>query len=134
MQLPVTSLTALVLGVAYVWLSYRVTVLRRKLRVGVGSGTEKSLEQAIRVHGNFAEYVPFALLLLGLAELQGAPAWSVGALGGSLVVGRLLHAIGLTRSPGTSRGRYFGTALTFTVVFFTSLLVGGQAVRALTGA
>jgi uncharacterized membrane protein YecN with MAPEG domain len=103
-------------AVMLVALAARVARMRVTYRVGLGSGTERRLERAIRVHGNFAENVPIALLLLVLAELQGAPAWLLHALGASLVAGRILHAQGLTRSSGASFGRFVGTSLTWTTL------------------
>ncbi len=51
----------------------------------------RALELAIRAHGNACEYVPVALILLGLSEGMGAPGWVLHILGLMLVAGRLLH-------------------------------------------
>lgn len=117
------GLSALVL----VGLSWRVVALRRKHQVGIGTGSVNALERAVRAHANFCEYVPLALLVIGLLELSGAPAALVHGLGAALVIGRVLHAVGLNRTAGISQGRFVGTALTWLV-----LLVGGgvAAVRA----
>ena len=67
------TLTPIYAGLAvlfYVFLSIRVIGLRRSTRTSLGNGGHVSLEQAIRVHGNFSEYVPLALVLMLLAELQ----------------------------------------------------------------
>lgn len=133
MSLAVTSLYAGALGLVYVWLSYRVTVHRRRTKTGLGHGDDPALTASIRVHGNFAEYVPLALVLVGAAEIDGAPAWSIHALGGGLLLGRLLHAIGLSRSPNTSFGRFWGTALTFLVLAVAGgllLVMGAKALLA----
>lgn len=95
------------------YLAYRVVGLRRAKRVGVGDGGDADLARAIRAHANFIEYVPLALLLLGLLELCAAPAMLVCIFGTVLLVGRVLHAIGLSRSSGTSFGRFWGTLLTW---------------------
>lgn len=113
MPTPLTAVTAAVLAPLYLGLSLRVIHLRRTLGVGIGHGGKGALERAVRVHGNFAEYVPFALVLLGLAEAGGAPAALVGGAGAALVAGRGLHAWGLAGSAGVSFGRFVGTTLTF---------------------
>ena len=94
-------------------LSWQVVSLRQRHGVGIGSGGHEELERAIRVHANFIEYTPIALILLVLAELQGAGAWLLHGTGLLLVVGRSLHAIGLRRSPGRTFGRFYGTLATW---------------------
>ena len=74
------------------------------------------LLRRIRVHGNFAEYVPLALFLMALAELQGLPPLILHALGLSLLAGRALHAFGVPRPPEDYRFRVAGMGLTFAVL------------------
>ena len=86
---------------------------RGKTKTSLGSGGHLALEQAIRVHGNFIEYVPLILILLLLLELGGlAPLW-LHLMGIALTLGRVLHAWGLSTSPRESFGRAAGTALTW---------------------
>ena len=108
-------------------LSVRVMQLRGRHVVGIGDGGHPDLQLAIRVHANFVEYVPLALLLLLCVDLVGDSKWIVHALGILLLVGRVLHAYGLAQSSGRSFGRAAGVALTLLV-----LLVG--AVLAILGA
>jgi uncharacterized membrane protein YecN with MAPEG domain len=63
-MLIVTSIIAAVLTAVFIRLSFNVIGLRRKNKVGLGSGGNEDLERAIRAQGNFAEYVPFGLILL----------------------------------------------------------------------
>lgn len=95
-----------------------VPIVRRRIsqRVGIGTGGDKQLARAIRVHGNFIEYVPMALLMLLLLELSGLAATWLWTFGGVLLAARILHAYGLSRSAGTSPGRGLGAALTFVVI------------------
>ena len=74
------------------------------------------MQQAVRVQANFTEYVPFAVLLLVLAEITGLPSMAVHAAGMLLVASRLLHAFGLSKSPGRSFGRFYGTAGTWILI------------------
>ena len=62
--MPATPLYAALLGLIFVALSIRTIRLRRRYGVGVGDGNNTELQRAARVHANFAEYVPLALLLI----------------------------------------------------------------------
>jgi uncharacterized membrane protein YecN with MAPEG domain len=94
-------------------LAVPVVVHRNTHRIGIGDGGDRRLARKIRVHGNFVEYVPMALLVLALLELCVLPAPWLWGLGGALLLGRLLHAFGLSRSGGYSVGRFTGTLLTW---------------------
>jgi uncharacterized membrane protein YecN with MAPEG domain len=118
---PASLLYAGLLGLMLIALSVQVVRARRRFRVGLGTGTEEGLEQAVRVQANFTEYVPYAVLLLVLAEIAGLPAMAVHVAGVLLVVSRLLHAAGLSGSPGRSFGRFYGTAGTWLVIIGLSL-------------
>ena len=108
-------------GVLLLLLSAQVVGLRRKFQVGIGSGGQEELQRAIRVQANFIEYTPITLVLLVLAELQGASPWLLHATGLLLVVGRALHATGLRRSAGRTFGRFYGTLSTWLALI---LLIG----------
>ena len=69
----------------------------------------------MRVHGNFVETVPMALILLALMELGGAPLALVYALGMAMVVARMAHAHALMTPPGYGLWRIVGMMLTFTL-------------------
>lgn len=103
-------------SIMFIGFSAYISRLRGQLHVGLGDGGAKILQRAVRVHGNFAEFVPLALLLMLIAELQGSPPFVVHALGVALLVARAAHAAGVYRSSGTSPGRFFGTALTWTMI------------------
>ena len=75
----------------------------------------------MRVQATFAEYVPFALILLGLAESLHTPNWFLHGLGLTLLIGRLSHAIGVSRSNEQFRFRVTGVALTLIVLIVTAL-------------
>jgi uncharacterized membrane protein YecN with MAPEG domain len=109
----VTSIIAAVLTGIYIKLSFAVIGLRREKKVGLGSGGNEDLERAIRAHGNFAEYVPFGILLIACLELNGAPWWLVAIPGIALIIGRLLHAEGIRTPPPDFSKRIQGMKLTF---------------------
>jgi hypothetical protein len=109
-------------------LALRVMQLRHKHHVGLGGGGEESLTCAIRAHANAVEYLPIALLLLLILELDQTRAWLLNLFGIVLIVGRILHAIGLSASAGTSFGRSAGTALTMLTIIAMALLLVWQFV------
>jgi len=113
---PITALYAGVLALLMVMLALGVIRLRWKFRVGLGDGGEKAMTRAIRIHGNAAEHVPIALLLLLVAELNHARPVLLHACGIVLVVARVLHASGLSRSSGASWQRMLGTIGTVGVI------------------
>lgn len=94
----------------------RISRHRHGQRIGLGDGGDLVLNRKIRVHGNFIEHAPIALLLLALLELAGLPAAWLWGFGSALLLGRVMHAIGLSRTGGYSVGRFFGTALTWLVL------------------
>ena len=68
-------------------------------------------------------YVPLILLLMLIAEFQGAASLVIHAFGVILMISRLLHANGLGRSGGYSFGRFYGTLGTRLVVLGLSGLL-----------
>ncbi len=70
----------------------------------------------MRAQANFAEYVPFALVLMALAEAGGTPGWIIHPLGAALVAGRAAHAWGITRDREDFRFRVGGMIATFSVI------------------
>lgn len=116
----ITGYYAAALAVMYVVLAFWVIRQRFRLRVGLGDGQQPDLIKAIRIHGNFAEYVPFMLLLLWMVEQQQAPSWQLHMLGGLIVGGRVLHCIGLWVSAGTSIPRFFGMISTFSALLLSA--------------
>ena len=112
-MLLVTSIIAAVLTAIFIKLSFAVIGLRRTNKVGLGNGGHEGLERAIRAQGNFAEYVPFGILLIACLELNGAPWWLVTIPGITLIVGRLLHVVGINTPPPDFSKRVLGMKFTF---------------------
>lgn len=122
MIITITAFYAGLLALLFIVLSFKTINLRRKHLIGVGDGGEKNLTKAIRVHGNFAEYTPLALILLAAYESSGANALLIHALGATFFIARILHAIGLAKSIGTSMPRFWGMILTFLVLLILAVL------------
>lgn len=122
-MMTVTPAYAAVLGLIFVALSVRTIRMRRRHRVAVGDGGNAELRRAMRVHANFAEYVPLALLLIFFVEHDGAGTLLVHALGIALLAGRLLHAWGVSQEPENFRYRVSGMVLTFGTIITAALAI-----------
>lgn len=92
-----SSIYAALLGFVFFYLSVRTIGLRRKLRIGIGSNENNQMLRAMRVHSNFAEYVPITLILILFVEAQGGPPLLVHALGALLLIGPSVHAYGVSQ-------------------------------------
>ena len=113
--MPITALYASLLALIFLVLSVRVIGLRRVVRIGLGDGGDVALRR-VRVHANFAEYVPLCLILIGLAESLRAPPVLLHGLGGLLLAARISHAYGVSRQPETFAWRVSGMVGTLTVL------------------
>ena len=86
---------AAVLAFIYIALSVRVVQARRSAKVAIGTRGDPLLERKMRVHANFAEYVPFALLLATFVEYEaGRP--------GSYICFALRYWLGASSMPTVS--------------------------------
>ncbi len=118
--MPVTALYAALLTPLFVFLSIRVIGFRRQARAALGDGGNQALLRRIRVQGNFAEYVPLALILLGLSESLHAPVWLLHGLGLTLLAGRVSHAFGVSRAQEQFGFRVAGMVLTFVMLLLAA--------------
>ena len=91
-MLKLTAIYAAILTFVYVKLTLNVINLRRQNEVSLGDGGREDLQQAIRSLGNFAEYVPLGLILLGCLEANHIHWTIVLLLGGVFTTGRLFYA------------------------------------------
>ena len=60
------------------------------------------------------------LVLMALVELNGAPAWLLNSTGVALVVGRILHPLGLDYDKMANPMRAIGVLLTLLVILALS--------------
>ncbi len=129
MILPITLTIAGAAAILHVWLSLRVSRLRRPLKIGVGDGGNEVLARRMRAHGNFAENVPLMLILLGLVELAiGGNLWLWGAAI-LFILARIAHAFGMDR-PGANLLRVGGIGISWTVLLglgIYAILIAYQA-------
>ncbi len=121
MGVAITPFYGGLLGLLFVGLAARVIAMRRSAHIGLGDGGDKPLMRRIRVHANFAEYVPLVLVLMALAELQGFGPWALHILGGMMVAGRAIHAFGVGTEPERPHLRVIGMAATMTAMVVAAL-------------
>lgn len=107
----VTALYAGLCALILLTLTLRVIRLRRSLGLAWGDGDRPEMTRAVRAHGNAAETIPMALILLALIEMLGAPGWVVHLFGLALVAGRIAHAYSCA-AERRMNARVLGMALT----------------------
>ena len=107
----VTLIFAAALGLLNLWLSIRVARVRLSRKVMMGDAGVPEMQARMRAHANFNEYVPIALILMALIEMNVGAARGLWVIGALLVVGRVLHPFGMDR-PAPNPYRMAGIALT----------------------
>jgi len=125
LHLPIyTGLFAAVLMIMQMVLMGLVIKQRGTNDVLIGDGGVDAMQQAIRVHGNFVENAPIFLIGLALIELMvGANTW-VLVMGAVFVLGRLLHAVGISMTSGLSMPRFIGTVASILVTVVAACYLG----------
>ena len=111
-SLPITSFTAFFTGALILLLTIKVVQLRRRDGVVLGDNDDRALAKAIRGQANAAEQLPIALILMGLAELQGGGTLLLLLAAALLVIGRILHAIYFAIHGTHWRLRFYGMWMT----------------------
>lgn len=119
--MPITALYAALLAPLFIVLSARVIGRRREARIALGPGEDAELLRRMRVQANFAEYTPFALICLALAESVATPALVLHAAGALLLAGRYVHAYGVSQSPERIPVRVSGMVTTFAGISIAAL-------------
>lgn len=122
LTMTITPIYAALVTFLYVYLTVMVISARRNTKTILGDGGHQSLQSAIRAHGNFAEYVPLALVLMALAELQDKPDYSLHFIGIVLLIARLLHPFGLSQDQPRFKLRVTGMVLTFVALVSGALV------------
>jgi len=93
-------------------LTFLVIRQRRSRAIAMGHNDNETMQRAIRVHGNFTEYAPLAMIgLFAMAACGASPYWMYG-LGTAFTLGRIMHAFGYSKTTGRSIGRFYGTVIT----------------------
>ena len=95
LHVPITGLWAALQVFVVIALIVPIGRLRGKYDVSIHAGGHADLDVAIRRHANWAEHVPFALLLIALLELNGGSHGLLHGLGAGLFAARIAHPLGL---------------------------------------
>ena len=119
-----TGLYAVPLALLMIGLSAYVSALRAKTSISILDGGNIALAERIRRHGNFTESVPMAVLLMAFAEAGGAAELLIHCAGLSLVIGRVLHPIGLFHDRPVTFARIAGGSLTWIAMLISMLGIG----------
>jgi len=127
MIISITPLYAGLIALLFVTLSYRVITVRRGDKISLGDGSRSDMAYRIRAQANCAEYAPMGLILLAMAEMQGAPVWVLHALGLMLLIGRVMHGWALSQTPQNLPARVYGMLLTLMMITFTAIANIGHA-------
>ncbi len=112
MPLEVTALYGSLLALVGLVLGALVGIQRPKLKLSLGDGGHQSMVEANRRHMNWLENVPLLIVLLAVAELNGASSTWLHVLGGTLLVGRLVHPFGVSAVWTFRWPRFIGALLT----------------------
>jgi len=140
LDLPITLITGSILTLCYVVLTMRVVFARVSNKVSLGTGpgaatialgennAPSPLLVPMRAHGNFAEYVPLSLVMMGLVEGHGGNKTMLMALAATLVVARLMHAVGIgMQAPNAMRGGGVVLQMTVLIVLAVAGLLAAAA-------
>ncbi|MBX2884208.1 MAG: MAPEG family protein [Granulosicoccus sp.] len=120
-MLEITPLYASALAILFLVLTVAVILRRGATKVSLQCGDDRSLIQRVRRHGNFTETVPLALLLLAMLELNGLTAGWVHTAGGMLLLGRVLHPLGIDTERAAHPLRIIGMGLTILMIAGSAL-------------
>jgi uncharacterized membrane protein YecN with MAPEG domain len=119
--MPSTPLFAAIFALIYIALAALVIRLRMSNQVSLGDGDLSELKRAVRVHGNFIEYVPISLILLWFVETISFSHGLAFVLGWILLVARILHIIGMLKPKSLFVLRQIGVIGTFAVLIIASV-------------
>lgn len=118
-----TPLFAALLAIIFVVLSLYVIKHRFAKQVSIGDGDHHELSVAIRLHANFIEYVPLALLLMWFIETVIFDSKFAFGLGVVLLVGRLMHIAGMLRPRSLMILRQIGMVSTLLVLLSAAVRI-----------
>jgi len=117
----VTPLFAALFGLFYFILSINVVRFRIGQKVSLGSGDNRDIEKAIRIHANFIEYVPLILLLFYFYEVMSLSGSLVFFLASALFIARICHITGMLNPKEWMLLRQLGAGVTFLVLLAISV-------------
>jgi len=122
MSFEITAIYSALVALLFVGLAARVSQLRIKFARSTDNEELRSMDVAIRAHGNIAEHAALTMVLLALAESTGAGAGFMHLMGSLFLLSRLAHAWGYTTNRGkASKMRGAGAGLNWLVIVIVAL-------------
>ena len=121
MELPITCITAGILGILFFIHSVRTIKGRTATGTNLGDGGNDLMIRRIRIHGNFAEYIPLLLLMMLVLELAEVPTYALVAMSASIILGRIFHFYGLYSKETPGVARVLGMQLTLWPLMLASM-------------
>ena len=124
-----------ILAIMFLYLSLNVVATRRSLKITLGDGGNQMVLRAMRAQANFAEYVPFAvILILAVSQLTMLLGLKGNTMSGIthtlfflLIIARLSHMYGMLHQETQVRlsfsARMIGTLLTYGVIGISALVL-----------
>lgn len=133
MDLIITGLYAGIMIIFALVLSAYAGSFRGKTGNSILFGEPPNMELAerVRIHQNFLEYVPMALIVMGLLEFNGASSTFLHVFGIVLIIARIAHAVGLKHDNMGHIGRFIGAAGTALMSFVAGVYLLWITVRPL---
>ena len=122
-MVPITAFYAGLLALIVIALGAVIGPIRLRTGISILHGDNMQLATAVRRHGNFTESVPFALILLGFLELNGASTGLLHGLGIALVVSRIVHPLGLQHDNVRNPMRGIGAGGTTLVTLIAGVML-----------
>jgi uncharacterized protein len=123
MSVSVTLLYACLLGLVGIVLGGLAGQARGAANVSLGDGGRKELLEAMRRQANWVENVPYAIILMGLIEINGANKTWLHVLGLILLASRIIHPFGLDANSMMKPARLAGATGTLLVIL-AAILTG----------
>jgi len=114
--------------ILFLCLTFYIIRFRFGNSISVGDGGSTVLLHRIRAQGNYIENAPLHLIgLISMMQL-GTSSLMMHVVGAMFIIGRILHAIGITRTDATNKMRQGGVVLTLLsfmilIVYLSLLLV-----------
>jgi len=118
----VISFYAGIFALFYVGLSFYVIRGRFQNRISIGDNGDDRMARRIRMHANFIEYVPLALLLIFFIEAADVSNWFLHLILLTLLIARVLHAMGIVTKEAPGIFRMIGMIMTFSVIIVAALM------------
>jgi hypothetical protein len=118
----ITSLYTALLALILIFLSIKIIQNRRSSKISLGESGDDFLQRKIRAHGNFIEYAPIFLIMLLLVEINGCNKYFIHFFGIIFIIGRVLHAYGITIAEIRNKNFLFRQAGMFCTFFCLSSL------------